>query len=183
MLEKLRKLTRGCGARVAAGGRFCRPLRGDDGEGLVEMAISIAVVLMLLFGVFDFSLAFYTYHYVSDAAREATRYAIVRGNRSCIQTPNLSNCDASGPAITSYLQSLDYPGIDTSQLGVTTTWNTAVKQSSGAMTWNGCGTADACKAPGNQVQVTVTYPFPLSIPFWQQTTVQLTSTSEMVISQ
>jgi hypothetical protein len=30
--------------------------------------------------------------------------------------------------------------------------------------------------------VTVTYPFPLSIPFWRSTIVNISSTSQMVIS-
>jgi hypothetical protein len=37
--------------------------------------------------------------------------------------------------------------------------------------------------PGNQVKVTVTYPFPLSIPFLPKGTINMASTSVMVIAQ
>lgn len=170
-------------ASTTARGRVRRVIKDDEGATMVETAISTTMVLCLLFGVFDFSLAFYTYHYVSDAAREATRYAIVRGNTSCSQTPNLSNCDAGVDQIEAYVKGLTYPGINPSYMGVTTTWNTGTMQSSGHTTWSNCGTTNSCKAPGNQVQVTVTYDFPLSVPFWKQTGLRVSSTSAMVISQ
>ena len=46
----------------------------------MEMALICAfVVIPTLFGIIEVSLALYSYNFVTDAAREATRYAIVRG--------------------------------------------------------------------------------------------------------
>ena len=170
-------------ALAGARGGIRRGLKRDEGETLVEMAISTAIVMMLLFGVFDFSAYFYTYHFVSDAAREATRYAIVRGNMCGTQTPNQTNCDATGDQIQAYVQGLGYPGIDPSRMTVTSTWNTGTLQTDGHETWANCGTSNSCKSPGNQVQVTVVYTFPLAVPFLSLQSMNVQSTSSMVISQ
>jgi Flp pilus assembly protein TadG len=161
-----------------------RRSRDDRGASLVETAIAAFVVILLLFGVFDMSLAFYAYHYVSDAAREGSRWAIVRGSRSCIQTPNLSDCNATGSEITAYVKGLNYPGIDSSKMDVTAAWlcQGTVNGSTGD-SWAACDEGTTQNAPGNQVQVSVTYHFPLNIPFWSQTTLNVGSTSAMVISQ
>jgi Flp pilus assembly protein TadG len=182
-LNGQRRISGVFGALAGARGRIRRGLKRDEGETLVEMAISTAIVMMLLFGVFDFSMYFYTYHFVSDAAREATRYAIVRGNMCGTQTPNQTNCDAGQTEIASYVDGLDYPGIDPSRLTLTANWNTGIMQTNGHETWTSCGTSDTCKSPGNQVEVTVVYTFPLSVPFLNLQSMNVKSTSQMVISQ
>jgi len=45
------------------------------GQALVEFALSIVVLSLLLMGVIEFGLAFYTYIVVVDAADEAAAYA------------------------------------------------------------------------------------------------------------
>ncbi|MGA8089648.1 MAG: TadE family protein [Terracidiphilus sp.] len=55
---------------------------GEQRSAIVEMAVVRSLLFVVLFGIIELSLAMYTYNYVSDAAREATRYAIVRGS-SC----------------------------------------------------------------------------------------------------
>jgi Flp pilus assembly protein TadG len=135
--------------------------------------------MAMLFGIFEMSLALYTYHFVSDIARQGTRYAIVRGSASCGNTPNLSNCNATGPNIQTYLRSLSFPNIIPANLTATTSWYTV----SGS-TYTLCTTTPpACNLPQNAVQVVVTYAYPLNIPFVTNTTLQLTSTSRMAISQ
>jgi Flp pilus assembly protein TadG len=52
----------------------------ETGSSLVEFALSSTVLLMAIFGVLDCSCALYADHYVANAAREATRYAMVRGS-------------------------------------------------------------------------------------------------------
>jgi Flp pilus assembly protein TadG len=53
--------------------------REEHGDSLVEFSIAISVLLMVVFGVIDCSRALYTYHFVSYAAAEGARYAMVRG--------------------------------------------------------------------------------------------------------
>lgn len=160
-----------------------RSLRKAEGSSLIELALVSAILFAVLFGVIQFAYAFYAYNFVSEVTREAARYAIVRGSTSCTNTPNLSKCNASPADIQSYVQGLGYPGLSSSNLTVTTTWCAAsVNPTSGSMTWSSCS-AGTSKAPGNAVNVAVTYAFPLNIPFWKKQTVNLSSTAQMVVAQ
>ena len=149
------------------------------------MAISSAVVLGLLFGVIQVCFAFYVHNMIDESAREASRYAIVRGSNCSTNTPSQTNCGATSAEITSYVKSLGLPGVNagTPPMTVTTTWLTATSSGTPATTtWTAC-TTGTCNAPGNQVSVNIQYAFPLGIPFWKVTTVTMSSTSRMVISQ
>jgi Flp pilus assembly protein TadG len=164
-------------------GLWRRAVRGDSGATLVEFALSSAVVFMLLFGIISTCLAFYTYSFVADAARETARYAMVRGSTSCTNTPNLTNCNATAAEINSYVDNLPYPGLSSSNLTVDTTWLTATTSGSPATTtWSACATG-TCNAPKNMVKVVMTYDFPVGIPYVPKSTLAITSTSEMVIQQ
>ena len=156
--------------------------RRDDGNTIVEMAIGISLFLMVLIGIIQVGLAMYTYNYVSDAAREGSRWAIVRGAACSANTPGLDHCNALQTDIQTYLQSIPYPGINASNLTVTASWLTA---SQTPVSWSTCTSSSTvvCNLPGNEVQVTVTYPFSLNIPFWRNASVTVGSTSSMVISQ
>ena len=127
---------------------------------------------MVTFGLIEICLALYSYHFMAVAAREATRYAIVRGS-SC--TGFASACPAAASDIQSYVQGLGFPGINSANVTTTTTWSA---YPAGAT----CMPSASCNNPGNQVTVTVQYQFPLSIPFVPPTTLTLSSTSAMVIS-
>lgn len=136
--------------------------RNEEGSALVEFGISSAVLFMTLFGLMASCTALYSYIFVSEAAREASRYAIVRG-ASC---NGFSDCAITPAQINTYVKNLSYPGINQGNLSATATF-----------------TPD--KTPGSVVSVTVTYNMALNIPFWPKTgrAMQLTSTSQMAISQ
>ena len=80
-----------------------------------------------------------------------------------------------------------YPGINAAaNMTVTTTWLTGTTDGSSGTTlttWAACGTTASCRAPGNLVSVTVTYAFPLMIPFVPEETINVTSSSQMVVQQ
>jgi len=87
---------------------------GDDaknerGGTLVEFALAITILLTLIFGIMDFSQAMYAYHFVSNAAREASRYASLRGSTfttACASPPPLAYaCEAAPADITAYVRS------------------------------------------------------------------------------
>jgi Flp pilus assembly protein TadG len=158
---------RTCGARLARS----HSARSEEGSSMVEMALSIVVLLTVIFGVFEICLALYTYHFISDAAREGSRFAIVRG--STCQSPGYQ-CNATPAQIQTYVQGLGFPGINPSAMTVTTSWAAYANST--------CITA-TCNDPGNQVTVTVNYKFPLAIPFIPSTNLSMSSTSSMVISQ
>ena len=117
--------------------------------------------MTMLLGIADFSRALYAYHFVSSAAREATRYAIVRG----CNPPSIPNCPtpATSASIQTFVKNVPL-GIDASKVTATTTWTPNNK-------------------PGSVVQVQVQYPFNFFFPFVSSSTLNIKSTSQMVISQ
>lgn len=149
-------------------------LLNDSGAAIIEFALSASLLLMLLFGIIQVCLALYVFNYVSDASREAARYAIVRGS-SCSGMPD---CGATQTTIQTYVRGFNYPGIDASEVNITVTWLSA--SSTQPTTWTVCATQ--CNAPGNAVRVQTTYNLPLNIPFLKDYTANLSSTSQMVIS-
>jgi Flp pilus assembly protein TadG len=150
---------------------------GEAGQSAVEFALIFAALFSLLFGILELCLAGYTYHYVSEAAREGTRYALVRGS-ACTGMPD---CNATAAQIGTYVKGRGYPGINAPiYMTVTTYWLSPTAGS--PPTWSSCSTSP-CNIPGNMVQVTVLYAYPLGIPFWGSRTINMSSTSQMVISQ
>jgi Flp pilus assembly protein TadG len=139
----------------------------ERGNVLVEFALVSTATLTLMFGIIDFGRALYTYHLVSNAARSATRYAIVRGS-----TCTVTGCPATSDSIQTYARGLA-PGINPSSLAVTTTWSSGT----------GCNDV-ANQGPGCLVAVQVSYPFTFSVvPLLPAFTMRMTSTSQMVIAQ
>jgi Flp pilus assembly protein TadG len=150
-------------------------LSGEQGQSLVEVAVSLVVLLIMILGVMEGGWLLYTYHYLSYAARQGSRYAMVRGS-ACDPSNGMDNCpNATSAQVQTYVRSVHFPGVDPNQVAVTVNWS-AGPQSGGTC-------ASPCKDPGDQVSVTATYPFPLSIPFIPASRVSMTSTSEMVIAQ
>lgn len=155
----------------------------ERGEEMVEFAIAAVVLFTCIFGVMDCSRALYTYHFTSYAAREATRYAMVRGSTwtgtSCTTTTT-AVCDATSANVKSYVQSIVPPGIDSgTALSVTTTWPGTALSGSAAS----CTTTNGNNSPGCPVIVQVSYSFNYMFSFLPATTLNLRGTSEMVIQQ
>ena len=141
--------------------------------------MSIGVLLIFMFGVFEGCLAIYSFHFISEAAREGSRYAIVRGSTAgsaCGTSYGSYDCIASSANIQSYVQNLGYPGIIPSNLTVNSSWAAYALGST-------CPAAPPCNSPGNQVTVTVTYSFPLNVPFLPPKTYSMSSSAAMIIQQ
>lgn len=156
----------------------------ESGNTLVEFALSAAVIFALFFGIIQFGYALYTYQFVNEMAREMTRYAIVRGS-ACSNSSTMPNCgfNDGGATLQDYVRSAyKYPGINSGQVTVTSIWYAPVLNADKTVnSFTEC--VSGCNAPGDAVKVTVTYPFLLSIPFWRSETLQVSSSSVMVISQ
>lgn len=121
-------------------------LRCDKGATVVEFAVSSTILFLFLFGIFAFSIALYSYNFVSNMAREGSRYAMVRGT-SCV---GLSDCNITSAQLQTYVRSFQYPGIDTSKL-------TATRTFSGAGAWH-------YRFSDRGIHV-----YTLDIPLWPQT--------------
>jgi hypothetical protein len=120
--------------------------------------------------------------FVSNGAREAVRYAMVRGatwsGTSC-STTAASACAATAASVTAHLDSLAPAGVSTSPtyLTVKTTWPGVTP--SGAS----CSSTGVTNAPGCAVEGKVTYSFNFIVPFLPKNALFLSSTSAIAISQ
>lgn len=81
-------------------------LRRDDGQAMVEMALSLILAFSLAFLLFEASMLAYSYSVINDAAREGVRYAIVHGtdSTSC-SGPSLGCGDNSGANVITVVKS------------------------------------------------------------------------------
>jgi Flp pilus assembly protein TadG len=138
---------------------------GERGTALVEFAIVSSALILLIFAIIDFARAVYTQDLIDYGARLGTRHAIVNGVASCAGgTPD---------PLLSYVSSLS-PGINVSALTVKTTCpggNTGCSSTSSPFNGTGC-----------LVTVKVSYTYQFLVPT-VVTSIPMSSTSEMVISQ
>ncbi len=146
-------------------------LREDAGNSVIETAVASMVFLTMLIGIMQMSVALYTQHFLSYVAREATRYAIVRGS-AC---QYLDNCNATSSQIQTWVYSLNFAGINPNNMTVTTTWPTTGAACSPSIS--------PCNNPGNLVRVAVSYNYPMRIPLIPNRSIPMSSTSQMVISR
>ena len=155
-------------------------VRDDRGSSLVEFAIGATLLLIAFFGVIDFSRALYAYHFVSYAAQEGSRYAMVRGNDwpSVCAAASSYDCQASSANIRSYVQGLTPPGISASNLTVTPGWP-GVNADDGSVH---CNTSNTQNSQGCMVKVTVAYAFNFMLPFLPKSGLTMTAASEQAIA-
>src|SRR5437016_9371204 len=99
----------------------------QKGNVIVEVALTFVAFMFLTVGTMEFSMAMQGYDFCSYAARDATRWASVRGAQSataasCDSTKGTADgCPASAGDITTYVKSLAV-ALETSRLTVTSTW-------------------------------------------------------------
>jgi len=145
----------------------------------VETGIAVMLLLILLFGIVAFGHALYTYHFVSHAAREATRWASVRG-ATCVGLAG--GCPAAASDVQTYVKNVSGLGLNPAQITVNTTWLPSPSAdvlcpytvSPGSYPEN---------SPGCVVQVQVVYSYNFILPLLPTSSFNLQSTSQMVISQ
>jgi Flp pilus assembly protein TadG len=109
--------------------------QSERGQSLVELAVSITVILLLLAGAVDFSIAYFSFAAMQDAAQEGALYGSVNPT------------DTNG-IITRVRQASSNP-VDLADETLVTV--------------NVTLTGDACE--GNEVRVNVIYDYPISMPF------------------
>ena len=142
--------------------RFVRSGRYERGSTLVEFALIFILLMTVLLGIMGFAHALYAYHFVSHAAKSASRWAAVNGStcsndNSCNGTGGMSNGPATSTSIQNYVQTLVPPGIIAANVTATASW--PVQSNSPAA----C-TTTAQNFPGCTVQVKVSYPFQFDFP-------------------
>lgn len=177
-----------------------RPRSGGDeqGQALYEFAIAGVLLFTILFGIIEFSRFLYTYHFLSEVSREATRYAAVRGSTFTSECtayapgPGFFDCYVQAGDVKSYVIKQTPSGISSAWTTSTTCPPSSVTSPTVSTCWPGAtpdGTTTACtkttNAPGCNVEVVVSYPYNFMIPFLPTglSTWTISSTSEQVIQQ
>jgi Flp pilus assembly protein TadG len=148
-----------------------RSRKSQRGAAQIEFALSILIVLFLVFWMWEFVMLVYTYAVLSDAAKEGVRYAIVHGG---------SNTNCSGPIVTGATcpsggdtagnniktQVMTYANLslhDVSAISIQPTW------------------PDTTNNPPNRVKVTITYPY---VPYiqlpWTSPTISVSAEGRIV---
>jgi Flp pilus assembly protein TadG len=145
-------------------------VRNEAGQGLAEFALVALVFFTLVFGIIDFCMFVYTNSFVTNAAQQGARYAMVRGAdwaSSCASVTSY-DCQATAGDVQTYVLSLQHPGINLVASNITTSWpgTTAAGVA--------CATANA---QGCEVSVQVSYTFTLNIPGVPAASKVLTSTA------
>ncbi|SKA66149.1 TadE-like protein [Eubacterium uniforme] len=56
---------------------FCRRRRNEEGQGTVEFALILPILLIIIFGIIDFGWLFFNMEMVADVARSSARKAVV----------------------------------------------------------------------------------------------------------
>lgn len=123
-------------------GSPCKSQKGERGQSLVELALSLTVILFLLAGAVDFSVAYFSFSAMQDAAQEGALYGSINpsdddGIVSRVRSASTNPVDLSDPDL----------------VEVTVT-----------LSGNSCSGAD-CACEGNAVRVDVAYDYPISMPF------------------
>jgi Flp pilus assembly protein TadG len=144
--------------------------RAERGSSLVEQALVLTFLLAVLFGIIDFGRALYTYHFVSNAAREATRWASVRGTKS-----QLPGSPVGQPDVQAFVANVAGMGLDPTKITTTATWTPAP--------YDAGGCKGAVNSPGCLVEVQVKYQYTFMFPFLPASPFTMQSTSQMIISQ
>jgi Flp pilus assembly protein TadG len=150
----------------------------ERGSSLLEQSFILVFLLTMMFGIIDCGRALYTYHFVSNVAREASRWASVR-SQSCDGSA-LVGCpgDLTGNNLqTTFKANLSSMGLDPAKVTFATSW----------VAPPGVGAA-SCTAPTNQigcmVHVNVTYNYTFFFaPFIAVPPITMASSSEMLITQ
>jgi Flp pilus assembly protein TadG len=159
-------------------------LRGEEGATIVEFAYASMALFALLFGVLELCLAVYSYDFTSEMARDGARYLIVRGAKCTGGTA--FGCGSSNSDVQTYLRSENFPAINTNNLTTHTYWYTSAAAPPN-MTWTTLCATDtysaACAVQGNAVQVVVNYAFTMNVPYVKPFTINMSNSSQMVISQ
>jgi Flp pilus assembly protein TadG len=144
-----------------------RHFSGDRGQSLVEFALCVVLLVALLLGVVEFGRMVLLYTTVSNATRIGTRYAIVHGSNSGTAS-GPGNDDATAIGVVKNFAHVG--GLNTSNLTVHVNY------------YSPGGVSPNCNTPGCWVKVTASYPYDPLVSYFHLPTINLSSSSEGVIT-
>jgi len=124
---------------------------------MAEFAVAATVFFMIFFALMEIGMAVLTSDALSEAAREATRYAMVHSSTSY------------DPATTAQIQ----------QVAVNAVSNLNLSTGDVVVSWP----SDPNYTGKTDIQVVVSYSYPLHVPFVSSITLPLSSTSRVLVAQ
>lgn len=135
-------------------------LKGQGGQSLVELAISLTAMLLLLSGAVSFGMAYYSYVSIRDAAQEGALYGSFN---PCVDVDLDAKCESGEavnlPGIRQRIRAASTSPVDlSSTTAVPDSYITAI-----ATTGNTC--EGSTGGTPNAIQVTVEYDYPVFMPF------------------
>jgi len=84
--------------------------RGERGQAIVELALTLPLLLLVVLGVFDFGLMFERFEVVTNAAREGARVGVLPDYLPAQAQAHAKNyLDAGGVPSTSYVNTAGCP--------------------------------------------------------------------------
>ena len=140
------------------------------GQSTIEFALTIVIVMIILFGAIEMIVAIYTYNVLADAAKEGVRYAIVHGTGS-----GATNCSGPGGGGVSCADSTG-----TNIQTVVSNYTRVSFHNSAAMTVTPTYPDSSSVAP-NRVRVTISYVYqPFTNFGWPRMTVNAAAEGRIV---
>ena len=144
------------------------------------------MLMTVVFGIIGFVMMIFAWNFISDAAREGTRYAMVHGS-TCEDSSGAEpvSCALSSDQISSYIKGLSPSAFITSGIDVVVHCGPGGPNPPGG----DCGATDpgpgdtANDAPGNVVYVQITYKFTLFQKLLNTPPISMKTSSERVIWQ
>jgi Flp pilus assembly protein TadG len=170
--------------------RWLRAAREERASALVEFAVTVPLVIFLLFAILQGMFAMYAYHYTAFAAQQGARFAMVRGATWSQNTP--TNCQTSAPPnftisyectatssdIQNYVQSLGAINPTNLTINTSNVWPGITPDGATAP----CSGSNPSNGKGCLVKVTANYNFNL-LPSFPLSGLTMSATSEKVILQ
>ncbi len=134
------------GARFQSLSSGGRSRSGDEGQTLIELALALPLLMMMLTGIFAFSVAFYNKMLLESAADAGARY---------LQTIRQSTTDPCADTLTAMENAA--PSLNSANISLTLTMNGTITSGSA------CGGDQSDLIPNQPVTITATYPCSLPI--------------------
>jgi Flp pilus assembly protein TadG len=130
------------------------------------MAITLVVFVMLILGIAEMMRLLYAYITTGHLAREAVRYAVVRGNLAAQDESRISGSPPDAPANKARIEALINGKGLLSPLTVTACWPFDPDAAGATCSGNSPALAEGeNNLPGMPVRITVTYQYqPLVVP-------------------
>ena len=135
-----------------------RKARADEGASAVEFALVLPVLILILFGIIEFGVAFAQQLSLNSGARQGARLGVV-GDKTC------------GDVAAAAIDAAQAIGLDTTKIVVTTSINNAPDCAS--------ATDKPCLGHrGDPLKVALSYPGSISIPLYGNVSVAIKGQGE-----